>query len=66
MYGIDRVDFSAAMVDARTVDERPTPHTPSRTTEWVYVCDRCGDVMQERKCKILCVRCGFSRDCSDP
>jgi hypothetical protein len=66
VYGIDHVDFSVAMVDARAVDERPAPHTAPGTTEWIHICDRCGDRMEERKCKIVCARCGYSRDCSDP
>jgi len=29
-------------------------------------CERCGERMQERHCKIVCPRCGYMRDCSDP
>lgn len=29
-------------------------------------CDRCGEPMEEVKCKLICNQCGFSRDCSDP
>ena len=29
-------------------------------------CDVCGGRMVERKCKILCLNCGYTRDCSDP
>lgn len=32
----------------------------------LHVCDRCGEAMDERQCKIVCPRCGFARDCSDP
>jgi len=32
----------------------------------VYLCDRCGAPMEERKCKIICGNCGAYRDCSDP
>ena len=35
-------------------------------TEWVHVCERCGERMEEIKCKILCRACGYCRDCSDP
>jgi uncharacterized Zn finger protein (UPF0148 family) len=35
-------------------------------TDWAHVCDRCGETMVERQCKILCPRCGYTRDCSDP
>jgi hypothetical protein len=40
--------------------------TPPGPAEWVYVCERCGETMVEQQCKILCPRCGYSRDCSDP
>lgn len=29
-------------------------------------CDRCGELMEEIKCKLICKKCGYSRDCSDP
>jgi len=34
--------------------------------QWVHYCERCGEQMEERQCKIVCVNCGFYRDCSDP
>ena len=30
------------------------------------VCDLCGGATLERHCKIICLNCGFQRDCSDP
>ncbi|MHB1193384.1 MAG: gamma carbonic anhydrase family protein [Longimicrobiales bacterium] len=29
-------------------------------------CERCGGEMLERHCKLVCVLCGYQRDCSDP
>ena len=29
-------------------------------------CDLCGAEMVEQKCKIRCLNCGYTRDCSDP
>jgi len=29
-------------------------------------CDLCGSLMLERHCRLLCPRCGYQRDCSDP
>jgi hypothetical protein len=46
--------------------ERRPPTPVATTTGWRHVCDRCGEPMDERQCKILCPRCGFCRDCSDP
>jgi DNA-directed RNA polymerase subunit RPC12/RpoP len=34
--------------------------------ETVHVCERCGEPMEERQCKIVCRNCGYARDCSDP
>ena len=30
------------------------------------VCDVCGGPMIDRHCKLVCERCGYQRDCSDP
>lgn len=29
-------------------------------------CDSCGAMMLEQHCKLVCPRCGYTRDCSDP
>jgi hypothetical protein len=49
-------------------DQPIVPRSAARAglTEWVHVCERCGEPMEERQCKILCRNCGYSRDCSDP
>lgn len=31
-----------------------------------YECDLCGAPMLDLHCKLICRRCGFKRDCSDP
>jgi rubrerythrin len=36
------------------------------TERQVYLCDICGAKMQEIHCKLICPRCGYMRDCSDP
>ncbi len=30
------------------------------------VCELCGGPIMERHCKVLCLSCGYQRDCSDP
>ncbi|MGD8321801.1 MAG: gamma carbonic anhydrase family protein [Gemmatimonadota bacterium] len=30
------------------------------------LCDLCGAPMLDRHCKLVCTRCGYQRDCSDP
>ncbi|HEY3067697.1 MAG TPA: hypothetical protein VGL09_18050 [Methylomirabilota bacterium] len=42
------------------------PPSPPAPAEHLHLCDRCGERMDERKCKIICPNCGFFRDCSDP
>lgn len=29
-------------------------------------CERCGGLMFDRHCKLVCMNCGYQRDCSDP
>jgi hypothetical protein len=40
------------------------PSTPDH--EPVFFCDLCGSVMLNLHCKLVCERCGYKRDCSDP
>lgn len=42
-----------------------TPGMPEADDE-VYYCDLCGNVMLNLHCKLICERCGYKRDCSDP
>jgi hypothetical protein len=49
-----------------TNDARDRTVARNGLTEWVHICERCGERMEERKCKITCGNCGMSRDCSDP
>lgn len=44
------------------------PPTPFRLREipTEHVCERCGTVMYDHHCKIVCPNCGYKRDCSDP
>lgn len=30
------------------------------------VCELCGGPVLDRHCKVVCLNCGFQRDCSDP
>jgi len=47
-------------VDDRAIDRG------GGVVEWIHICERCGERMEERKCKIVCANCGFLRDCADP
>jgi hypothetical protein len=32
---------------------------------WQY-CVNCGTILQSRKCKLICTKCGFYHSCSEP
>jgi len=45
-----------------------TLETPERTHPGpgAEPCDVCGASTVEIRCKVICNRCGYTRDCSDP
>lgn len=45
-------------------DAGKPPATPTGSPP--YYCDRCGTIMLDLHCKLVCERCGYKRDCSDP
>ena len=47
---------------AETVAKAP-PQPPSLQGE---PCDVCGAPTFELHCKVICKRCGYTRDCGDP
>jgi hypothetical protein len=67
VYGIlGIVDFSRGRCEAAPhMDDRAIEHGGGRI-EWLHFCERCGERMEEQKCKIVCRNCGSLRDCSDP
>ena len=50
------------------VDAEPGGHRdePLAGTTDAPLCDLCGSPMRETHCKLVCDRCGYTRDCSDP
>jgi len=59
------VDFGRAAVQAAGVEDRAIDRGGG-VVEWIHICERCGERMDEQKCKIICPRCHLTRDCSDP
>ena len=49
-----RCAMAIAAVDGATTPERAEP------------CDVCGGPTFELHCKVICRRCGYTRDCGDP
>jgi len=47
-------------VDDRAIDRG------GGVVEWVHLCERCGERMEEQKCKLICPLCAFLGGCSDP
>jgi len=43
----------------------PEREAAARVAELERTCPRCGQPMAERKCKLVCGRCGFYLSCSD-
>ena len=46
--------------------EQVEPEELPDAAEEVFYCDLCGAVMLNLHCKLICERCGYKRDCSDP
>ncbi len=44
----------------------PVQADPERQAAEDSYCWVCGAAVIDRHCKIVCPRCGFTRDCSDP
>jgi hypothetical protein len=61
-----RDSLTSAGGDARlaAMDDRAIDRGGGRI-EWLHFCERCGERMEEQKCKIVCKNCGLSRDCTD-
>lgn len=45
----------------------PGPNSDgARAKATAFFCDLCGHEMLDLHCKLICERCGYKRDCSDP
>ena len=40
--------------------------TPPALEAAAPTCELCGATMLDRHCKVVCLNCGYMRDCSDP
>lgn len=43
-----------------------TPHPDEGPGSGALRCELCGGRVLDRHCKIVCLNCGYQRDCSDP
>lgn len=43
----------------------PETEKEKTTQQRTYTCDRCGEQMIEKSCKVTCPNCGNRFDCSD-
>ena len=57
--------YRPGMTEERAVRRQPTMVGGERSPT-DRLCDVCGGPTYESRCKIICARCGFTRDCSDP
>ncbi|HSG49312.1 MAG TPA: hypothetical protein VLA43_15935 [Longimicrobiales bacterium] len=55
------------MTPGKTPRRRPeeAPALKERGTPGLS-CELCGGPVLDRHCKVVCLNCGFQRDCSDP
>ena len=46
------------------------PDQSSQAEQWIIwgtqPCDQCGEGTLEHHCRVVCPKCGFTRDCTDP
>ncbi len=52
--------------EPETSGRRPQRGRAARLDPDTFHCDLCGAPMLNRHCKLLCLQCGYQRDCSDP
>jgi len=55
-------------MDKDTPDERTQELTPSKKDDFHYwqYCVNCGTLLEGRRCKLICPKCGFYHSCSEP
>ncbi|MBT8337283.1 MAG: hypothetical protein KJO11_11820 [Gemmatimonadetes bacterium] len=56
-------DGAPGRTGARAPGENPGRRRPEQAGP---VCELCGMAMLDRHCKVVCLNCGYKRDCSDP
>jgi hypothetical protein len=49
-----------------TPPSKEIPEERGKPGKIICRCDLCGSPMLDLHCKLICLRCGFKRDCSDP
>ncbi len=66
-YGRMRESFRLGPRLARPMAARKHASMPAQeTAAGADACDVCGGPTYDRNCKVICTRCGYTRDCSDP
>lgn len=67
--GMERGAAGPAADGARRDRDEESVRGPSKVDApgaRTYLCDLCGAPMLDLHCKLVCRRCGYRRDCSDP
>src|SRR4051812_23309855 len=70
----EQAEFIPTLVEGATIasqlsestDSAPPTFKPVYRPEDDTYCWLCGAAVEKRNCKIICLACGFTRDCSDP
>jgi len=56
----------AVPIETGATQSAPLSFQPIYRPEDDTYCWLCGGAVEKRHCKIICLSCGFTRDCSDP
>jgi len=63
----ERTGYRSGDPDFRAASFPSASDAPRRQFgEAPELCDRCGAPLLDRHCRLVCLACGFQRDCSDP
>jgi len=52
--------------DAKKSEQTEPESCPANKMHYWQYCVNCGTILESRKCKLICPKCGFYHSCSEP